>query len=503
MCGIAGSYPEKNNGFIADSIKKLSHRGPDAYQVVDTPYGTFGHSRLAIVDVDGGHQPMKKHGNLITFNGQIYNFQQLREDLPGSFSTKSDTEVILQVYDRYGPNCAALLDGMFAIAIMDGDDLFLARDPLGIKPLYYAVDQNRLFFASEIKALTRQSGNIREFPAGHWWHSKYGFRQYYRLSRKKFFKKHKQTRPDFTHLSTIQEALRRAVHKRLIADNNVPVGVSLSGGLDSSIVASLAKEFKSRLDTFVVGTPDSKDIPAAAFMSKYLGTRHHVYQYSYADLLSALPEVIYHLESFDAALVRSAIPNYFLAKLASDHVKVILTGEGADELFAGYEYLSAVTDGQELDQEIKQLTSMLHNTNLQRADRMAMAHGLEGRVPFLDENVVDLSLNLPANWKLHKADWPEKALLRKSFENMLPAKIAKRPKAKFSRGAGSMDMLAEHANERISDSDFSRERNIGPKIALRSKEELLYYRIFKNTFGNRIPLDTIGRTRSITRTEVI
>jgi asparagine synthase (glutamine-hydrolysing) len=220
-------------------------------------------------------------------------------------------------------------------------------------------------------------------------------------------------------------------------------------------------------------------------------------------MLAALPEIIYHLESFDAPLIRSAIPNFFLAKLASDHVKVILTGEGADELYAGYDYLTPVQDPIELDDELKTLTGRLHNTNLQRADRMTMAHGLEGRVPFLDANVVDISLGLPAAWKLRRQDWPEKSLLRNSFRSILPDRIAARPKEKFSRGAGSMDMLASYAHEKISDEEFARQRTPAEQISLHSKEELLYFNIFRDTFGDQIPLESIGRTRSITNDEVI
>jgi asparagine synthase (glutamine-hydrolysing) len=503
MCGIVGSFPKADTEVISQSVKRLLHRGPDDHRVIETSKGTFGHTRLAIIDVAGGHQPMKNNGDWIAFNGQIYNYQQLRQNLAETFETQSDTEVILKLYAEHGPNCVALLDGMFAIALLDGDDLFLARDPLGIKPLYYAIEDEKLYFASEIKALVNLSSNILEFPPGYWWHSKLGLKQYYRLPEDRLYQPEFPKRPDAQQLSQIQDALRQAVHKRLIADQEVPVGVSLSGGLDSSIVAALARENKDRLDTFVVGTPESTDISASKQVADYLGTRNHIYQYSIDEMLAALPEVIYHLESFDAPLVRSAIPNYFLAKLASQHVRVILTGEGADELYAGYDYLIPVQDPDELDQELKTLTGKLHNTNLQRADRMSMAHGLEGRVPFLDENVVDMSLGLPAAWKLRHHNWPEKALLRKSFSKFLPAEIVDRPKAKFSQGAGSMDMLATYAHEAISDQEFVAERNPTAQISLHSKEELLYFRIFRHTFGDQIPLETIGRTRSITADEMI
>ncbi len=503
MCGIAGSFPDRDSEIITSGVEKLIHRGPDARRVIETPNGTFGHTRLAIIDVAGGHQPMRHSQYLISFNGQIYNYQQLRHGLTDTFQTGSDTEVILKLYAEHGPNCVSLLDGMFAIALLDGEDLFLARDPLGIKPLYYATENGKLYFASEIKALIDLSSDILEFPPGHWWHSKLGLKQYYEISKPHLYEQADSHFPGAEDLNQIQSSIRQAVHKRLVADDDVPVGVSLSGGLDSSIVAALARETKDQLDTFVVGTPDSTDIPASQQMANHLGTRHHVYEYNFENMLDALPEIIYHLESFDAPLIRSAIPNFFLAKLASDHVKVILTGEGADELYAGYDYLEPMNDPGELDEELKTLTGKLHNTNLQRADRMTMAHGLEGRVPFLDANVVDLSLSLPGSWKLRREDWPEKALLRNSFKSILPDRIAGRPKEKFSRGAGSMDMLASYAHETISDDEFASEREPTDEITLHSKEELLYFHIFRSTFGDQIPLESIGRTRSITSNEVI
>jgi asparagine synthase (glutamine-hydrolysing) len=280
------------------------------------------------------------------------------------------------------------------------------------------------------------------------------------------------------------------------------VGVSLSGGLDSSIVASLARETKETLDTFVVGTSQSEDIGASQQVADHLGTRHHRYTYTFDEMLKALPDVIYHLESFDAPLVRSAIPNYFLARLASDHVKVMLTGEGADELFAGYEYLKPITDPETLNDELRVITARLHNTNLQRTDRMTMAHGLEGRVPFLDTQMIEMAFDLPAHWKLQAPDWPEKELLRRAFADMLPEMIVRRPKQKFSDGAGSIDLLAQHAEETIADTEFARERELTEQVILRSKEELLYYRIFQDVFGDELSPDIVGTTRSITLDEL-
>lgn len=502
MCGITGSYPIQDYKKISESVEKIAHRGPDARDVVNAPHATFGHSRLAIIDVAGGRQPMRDGDQWIVFNGEIYNYRELRESLPGPFETDSDTEIVLKLYQTHGPNCAALLDGMFAFAILDGDNLFLARDPIGIKPLYYAIDNDRLYFSSEIKAIHWLLERVKEFPPGHWWHSAYGLQRYYQLDRPQLMQTAVPAHPTREHMDEIRETMRAAVTKRLIADEEVGVGVSLSGGLDSSIIAALAREGRERLDTFAVGVPESEDLQASQRVAQYLGTTHHMHVYTFDDMLKALPEVIYHLESFDTALVRSAIPNYFLAQLASQYVKVMLTGEGADELFAGYKYLEAKDDPNDLHAELKTITGNLHNTNLQRTDRMTMAHGLEARVPFLDTDVISLAFRLPAEWKMPGNGRAEKALLRETFADCLPDEIVHRPKQKFSDGAGSIDLMAQYANDTISDAEFTAEHTLSDGTQLQSKEHLMYYRIFCEHFGDSMSHDVIGRTRSVVPGEI-
>lgn len=502
MCGIAGSYPVEDAEVITKSLSMLLHRGPDAHRLAETTRGTLAHARLAILDVAAGHQPMRDGERWIAFNGEIYNYRSLRRGLPGPLRTDSDTEVILKLYATHGPACVMALDGMFAFALLDRGQLFLARDPLGIKPLYYGLHNQRLYFASEAKALAWFSQDVHEFPPGHWWHSQYGLHRYYHLEALAPAASPASPTPKADDLARVQEAVRAAVHKRLIADTSVPVGVCLSGGLDSSIVSALAREAKDDLDTFAVGTPTSEDLAVSAAVAGCLGCHHHTYAYSFAEMLDALPEVIYHLESFDAALVRSAIPNYFLARLASDYVKVILTGEGADELFAGYDYLAPIVDPLALHQELQAITGSLHNTNLQRADRMTMAHSIEGRVPFLDIGLVRLAFTLPARWKLRRPGWIEKELLRRAFSGLLPEEVTRRHKAKFSAGAGSARLMAEYANDTISDGEYLAERQVSEQVVLRSKEELLYYRIFRSIFGDQIDLEAVGRTRSVTAGEL-
>lgn len=501
MSGIIGSFPVQDIEQVRRGLARIAHRGPDERRQLKTRRAAFGHTRLAIMDIAESHQPMTDGRRWIIFDGEIYNIQQLRHKLRGAYRTHSDTEVLLKAYAAYGSEMVRHLDGVFAIAIQDGEDLFLARDPIGIKPLYTATVNERVYFASEIKALLPFSKDITEFPPGNTWHSRYGFRRYYPLE--KFKQPRLTTRPEpgAEEYRTIYQKLAAAVNKRMAAEG-APVGVSLSGGLDSTIIVALAREGREHLDTFVVGMEGGEDLPASQQAAEYLGTCHHVFKYTFEDMLDILPEVIYYLESYDAALVRSAIPNYFLSRLAADHVKVILGGEGADELFAGYEYLSAIEDPEQLHNELWTMVSAMHNTNLQRTDRMTMAHSIEGRVPFLDQQMVELAFRMPPQWKLHRKNRAEKYLLRRTFASILPESIVKRPKKKFSHGAGSGHLLAEYANQTISDAAFQRERITPNGVTLQSKEELFYYRIFRSHFGDRIDPEVIGRTRSVTAEEL-
>lgn len=497
MCGIAGVFQQPANQVVKRMVKNILHRGPDGHGVADIPNGTLGHTRLAILDVAGGHQPMHYRDTSIVFNGEIYNYRELkRKYLPDlRVKTHSDTEVLLHLYRKFGPECVKLLDGMFAFAIQHNGDMFLARDPIGIKPLYYGMgkDEKHFFFASEVKALIDVVDSIREFPAGHEYHSRLGWQRYYQIE--ETICPFDGTEADA--LPAIKSMLRNAVYKRLLAD--VPVGVSLSGGLDSSIITTLAREETEQLHSFAVGVEGSSDLAAARHMSKYLDTIHHEYVYTTQDMVEALPEVLYYLESFDPALVRSAIPNYFLAKLASEHVKVMLTGEGADELYAGYDYLAQFEQSEELQSEMLSITKALHNTNLQRADRMSMAFGLEARVPFLDVRSIALAMGIPADWKLHCSRVP-KALLRQSFAEDLPAEIVNRPKEKFSKGAGSSDLIDQCAETEISDQEFLSEcRRLKQEwdYELQNKEALYYYKIIREFYDDKWLLPIMGKSRSL------
>lgn len=499
MCGIAGTYRSESPQFVDQMVIQLRHRGPDGEGVTNVDAATLGHTRLAIVDVTAGHQPLQDGQAWIAFNGEIYNFLDLRDnELRGqSFKTRTDTETVLRLYQHFGTDCVRMLDGMFAMAISWQGDLFLARDPLGIKPLYYGERHGALCFASEVKALAVVTDQVREFPPGCWFHSRKGWGRYYdvesTLHDGEILLREEGEAPRAIHAS-----VRAAVRKRLMAD--VPLGVSLSGGLDSSIVSMIASQEASGLHYFVVGVEGSQDLQAARLVADQLGTRHHEYLYSEQDMLEVLPEVVYYLESFDPALVRSAIPNYFLARMASEYVKVMLTGEGADELYAGYAYLGRYEKPAALQQELLSITGALHHTNLQRGDRMSMAHGLEARVPFLDVESVSLALSLSPAWKLHTGGRPPKALLRRAFEGYLPDEIVRRPKMKFSKGAGSSDLLAEHAAREVSDEAYTREarrlkRQWGYRLP--NKEALLYYRMLREHYQDEWIMPDMGSSRSL------
>ena len=494
MCGIAGVFHQSAEQDVELMLNKLGHRGPDGRGIKNLPLGTLGHSRLAVLDGRGGRQPMGIDETWITFDGEIYNYRELAlEHLPDvSLQTNSDTEVLLRLYLKFGPRCVEFLDGRFAFAISNGKELFMARDPLGIKPLYCSVKHHAFYFASEIKALAEVAETVHEFPAGYWFHSRAGWHAYFDID---------SVQEDIDGASntweSIRSVLREAVRKRLLADG--PVGVSLSGGLDSSIIAALARQETEHIHSFSAGMQGSEDLAFARKVAGILDTQHHERIYTEQEVLSALPKIIYHLESFDPALVRAAIPTYFLAELASKYVKVILTGEGADEIYAGYDYFGSIKSSEDLQNELIDITAGLHNTNLQRIERIPMAFGLEARVPFLDIQAVKLGFCLPADQKMHRKR-PAKYLLRQAFRDDLPKEILDRPKRIFSEGAGSSDIILAKANDTISDEEFQSEHarllnRWGYRLP--NKEALYYYRLSQRHYEDRLILPTLGRSHSL------
>lgn len=490
MCGIFGAFNlgSTTSNHFEDTLSILTHRGPDDLGKIYGDQYFLGHNRLAIVDVQRGKQPLCDSSSKLyaIANGEIYNHEQWRNRLRGEydFSTDSDTEILLPLYQKFGPQLPQQLNGMFSFILAKDREFLVARDPLGIKPLYYTQSEEGLFFASEIKALIDRGEQIKEFPPGHYYHHDEGLQQYYSLPEAEFFLEDVEVI-----LEKIRQGLSHSVRKRLMSD--VPVGVFLSGGIDSSIIAALMKREVSELHSFSAGFPNSPDLKAARLVSEHLGTIHHEYIYSEAEMLSVLSKVIYHFESYDAAWLRSCIPSYLLSSLASQYVKVVLAGDGADELFAGYSYLADYDDGKALDRELRYLISKYHNSHLQKLDRMTMAHGLEARVPFLDIDFVEMALTIDSNLKLYSNFGIEKYLLRKAFEDYLPPEIVWRDKMEFSHGCASSKVLEAHAESTISDQDFAQARSQGEPIS--SKEELLYYKIFQQYFPKSIAVDLVGK----------
>ncbi len=481
MCGIVGAFGS-NTSQLEATLSTLHHRGPDGNGFRNVYNSILGHTRLAIIDVVGGEQPLSStNGDAwLVVNGEIYNHRLLREQLISyDFKTDSDSEVILPLWRKYGVQTAAMLDGMFAFALVDADDHFyMARDPLGIKPLYYGWNGKELHFSSEIKTIKGVVDEVFDFPPGHWFSSKHGLVKYYDVAdaaKKRFARE--------ATIDDIRTGLTRAVKKRMMSD--VPLGTYLSGGLDSTIVTALAAQEMPELHTFAVGVNGSKDLEHARAAAQYIGTNHHEYVYTRDEMMESLSDIIYFLESYDPSLVRSAIPNYFLARMTKEHVTVVLTGEGADELYAGYHYLKEHDSEEALTDELVTLTKTLYNCNLQRCDRMTMAHSIEGRVPFLDTEFIEMSFAVPHEHKI-SPDGVEKWALRKAFEDVVPPNVAWRVKEQFSKGAGSSTMIEQIADEQISDAEFQSEvasvhQQTGRTI--RSKEELLYHREFVNHFG--------------------
>ncbi len=494
MCGIAGVWGKADGERTAWMMDRLAHRGPDAAGMHQAEAGVLGHRRLSIIDPAGGNQPLYNETGrqVIVANGEVYNHRELRRDLSGRhrFGTASDTETVLHLLEEEGAAAVGQLDGMFALAAADDERLLLARDPLGIKPLYLGRGRDAVYFASELKALVGlPEVAVEEFPNGCWYDSRHGLRRYWGLRPRSLLGGH----PDRLAMR-VRAALEQAVSKRLMSD--VPLGAFLSGGLDSSALCALAKRELGRLQTFAVGIEGSPDILAARRVADHLGTEHHEYCYTAAEVIEHLPTILYHLESFDQDLVRSAIPCYFCARLAARQVKVVLTGEGADELFAGYRYQRALS-GAALHDELHRSVGALHNINLQRVDRLTMAHGLEGRVPFLDLAVVDLALRLPPALKLYRTDdgrLIEKYLLRLAVADLLPDEIVWRDKQQFDEGSGTVDLLAEALDGVLSDFDAAAYRHAHPEARLRSAEEAWYHRLLSEVFeGSPVVLGNVAR----------
>ncbi len=442
MTGIAGIAAPGNRALVDRMLNRLSQRGSSGRAIVETEAATLG---LVYSEADAGA------------------VEDLRQ----------------RSIARDGAGHSRLAEARSV-----GDRLVLTRDALGVAPLYYGrLTDGALCFASEVKALLPFTRDVHELPPASV-HDGIQVQAYFQLA--------EQTPLNASPSRLAQELRRRltvTVERRI---GNGEIGAWLSGGLDSSAMAALARPYVDRLHTFVAGVEGAPDLAFAAEVASFISSDHHEVIVDFAQMLAALPEVIYHLESFDALLVRSSITNYLVAQAAADYVPAVFSGEGGDELFAGYEYLKAL-DPAALPGELLDILGRLHNTALQRVDRCASAHGTVAHVAFLAPEVVEYALQIPVEFKLQ--DGVEKWILRRALDGALPESVLTRTKAKFWEGAGVGDLMAQHAGERISDADFAAERILPNGWTLNTKEELLYYRIFREHFGELGDLTWMGRTK--------
>ncbi|MDN5861805.1 MAG: asparagine synthase (glutamine-hydrolyzing), partial [Pseudonocardia sp.] len=487
-------------------LARVQHRGPDDTGVVAVDGGWLGHQRLSIIDVNGGHQPLTDADETawIVGNGEIYNHERLTAGLAdGVLQSKSDTEAALHTVMRDGPAAVAQLNGMFTIAMVraDGSGL-VARDPVGVKPLYWIEgdEQSPTLFASELRAFDPQDRpRVIAFPPGCLWTPAAGLVRYADAVPVEVVPARRAPAAEWDNvvLDQVRDAVVAAVRRRMMSD--VGVGVFLSGGLDSAIVAAIAvREAAARgedVPTFAVGTPDSADLAAARGVAAHIGSDHHEVVVTAKEIGEALDATVEVIEHFDPLLVRSSVPNLMLAREAATKVKVVLTGEGADELFAGYSYLhdEEFADPDALQGELVRNINQLHGLNLQRCDRTTMFHGLEAREPFLDSALIRTIMALPPEWKQTMGGArPEKALLREAFRGWLPDELLWRRKEQFGDGSGAGTVLAKLAADRVERIDIDAVPDVPPNCwPLRNDEERSYYRIWARHFAGIRPDATL------------
>lgn len=506
MCGIVCAFDLKQKSEdlrpqILEMSKRIRHRGPDWSGIFDNEKAIMAHERLAIVDPASGKQPLFSPDKqlILAANGEIYNHRELRKQFEESydFQTQSDCEIILALYKEKGVDFVDDLNGIFGFAIYDVEEeaYFIARDHMGIIPLYIGWDQNGTFYvASELKALESVCTKIELFPPGHYFHSKEGeFVQWY----KRDWSEYDAVKDNATSIQDIKEALEAAVHRQLMSD--VPYGVLLSGGLDSSVTSAIAKKYAQKrvesgdtadawwpqLHSFSVGLEGSPDLAAAQKVADHIGTVHHEIKFTIQEGLDAIKDVIYNLETYDTTTIRASTPMYLMARvIKSMGIKMVLSGEGADELFGGYLYFHKAPNAKEFHQETVRKLDKLHMYDCLRANKSLAAWGIEGRVPFLDKEFMDVAMRINPQDKMINGERMEKWVVRKAFEDMLPNSVAWRQKEQFSDGVGYswIDTLKEIVNKEVSDEQMKNAHFRFPVQSPLNKEEFYYRTIFESHF---------------------
>lgn len=483
-------------------LERMAHRGPDGVATQQAGNGWLGSRYLSITDPDTGAQPISGNtsGAWLVGDGKVYNYRRIREQLGSDrFRTKSDFEAALLLYEDQGLAAFEQLWGTFALVVASEDGRFAAaRDALGIAPLYWARRDDTVLFASELKAFDEDWRDaVEPFPPGHLWTPEGGLvagPSFPASTPVLLTSRAPDEQPPNWVFDAIRDTIVRSVERSL--DSVVPVGVLLSGGVDSSILTAIAAKLAAErgwtLPSFAVGLEDSGDLLAARTVAEYTGTEHHELVYTAEDAIELVPRIITELESFDPTLVHSAVPHHLVSQLASRHVKVVLAGEGADELFAGYAHYGRHQSGEALHEELLETLEGMHIGGLQRVDRIAGAHGLEPRVPFLDLDAVELALALPPEWKLISRQRSAKWMLRRAFDGWLPDEILWRRKEQFGEGTGMNDVLGEHYEATVSEGDLRRSAAVVDP-PLRTREELAYYRIFTEALPGFDVNRVIGR----------
>ncbi|MCK9207021.1 MAG: asparagine synthase B [Salinivirgaceae bacterium] len=506
MCGIVCAFELKQKAEelrprLLKMSKKVRHRGPDWSGIHCEEKAILTHERLAIVDPTSGKQPLYSEDGtvILAINGEIYNHRAIRKTFEGKyhFKTESDCEVILALYQEKGTQFLDELNGIFGFALYDSakDEYMIARDHIGIIPLYMGRDENGTFYvASELKALEGICTTIELFPPGHYLSSKDGklVKWYHRD-----WTDYEAVKDNKTSIQELHDALDAAVKRQLMSD--VPYGVLLSGGLDSSVTSALAKKYAQKrietddqsaawwpqLHSFAVGLKGSPDLAAAKKVAEHIGTVHHEVLFTIQEGLDAIRDVIYQLETYDITTVRASTPMYLMARaIKAMGIKMVLSGEGADELFGGYLYFHKAPNAEEFHKETVRKLSKLHQYDCLRANKSLAAWGIEGRVPFLDKEFMDVAMRINPKDKMITPERMEKWVIRKAFESYLPASVTWRQKEQFSDGVGYswIDTLKKVVAEQVTDEQLANAKYKFPTQPPKTKEEFYYRSIFAEHF---------------------